>query len=126
MSALREAVGPTEKWTPELFKDSPGQVAFKSSFGKYLTIIDGQLRADSDDPSYFLVKCQALVKWERQRADKVKTLQSQEEIELEEIRNRQIFKYGKSSAELKAAEKEGRLREALLDQRVKSKHDKYC
>ena len=123
---MREAVGLTERWTPELCKDSPGQVAFKSSFGKYLTVIDGQLRADSDDPIYLLVKCQALVKWERQRTDKLKTLQNQEESELEEIRRRQIFKYGKSSADLEAAEKEGRLREALLDQRVKSKHDKYC
>ncbi len=126
VSAKKEAIGATEKWNPEYL--GSGKVAFKSAFGCYLSF-DGQLRADSKEvgeQESFTLKCQAVERWLRlkeERAKKKLRTDDVKDLELDELSKHHTFE---SKRELEEAQKEGRLREALLDQRIKKKHDKFC
>lgn len=132
VSATKEAVGTSERWTPEYL--SNGVFAFKSAFDKFLSFdLREGLRADAvaiGEYEEFRVKCQAREVWKRQKkqAAPVDTSKEDEEgAELEALRRARAIAPGRlQSKELEEAAKGGKLHEALLDQRIKKKHDKYC
>jgi len=130
VSASKEAVGPAGRWTPEYLGD--GQLAFQSAFGKYLAVGDQgmALRADSveaGDAETFSVKCQAMLRWERNKSRAQPATSPEDALDLKALRRQHAFQPGKKiSSDLLEAQRQGRLNEALLDRRVRKKHDKYC
>lgn len=131
VTATREAIGPSERWTPMHL--GAGRFSFKSVFDKFLSLHDREgLRADSGsigDSEMFTVKCQAGEVWRRQRSklSASNTRCSPVDLDLEATRKAHTFVPGKSrSKDIDEAITSGRVHEALLDRRVKEKHDKYC
>lgn len=136
VTATKEAVGQGERWIPELLGD--GTVAFKSAFDRYLSVGETGLRADSEavsDGERFTVRCQAALRWMRKRAaPRTSQLRAVDPREAEAKSLREFHSYtpgpvGTSKTDAKdlaSAQAEGRLREALLERRVKSKGDKFC
>lgn len=129
VSASKEAVGPSEKWSPQYLGE--GLVAFKGPTGEYLASSETfGLRADSPslgETEKFMVKCQAAERWNRQRLQRQQADKAKPEDDLEDLRRQHMFvPGGHSRAALEKARKEGNLGETLLDQRIKSKHDKFC
>lgn len=134
--ATREAIGPTETWTP--VKGENGRIAFRNASHKYLSVdpTNFVVRADAEDigpNELFTVKCQAAEHYKRLQAATPKSVPEQkvDPNKLEEEEFRKFHAYardtsGLPSADLDHALQEGRLREALLDRRVKAKHDKFC
>lgn len=137
--ATREAIGPTENWKPVLGEN--GRIAFQNAFHSFLSVSPGSftVRADADDigpNELFTVKCQALERYQRKLAAQPKNVVvhqvSPKELEDEEFKKYHAYARkpatisSKDSRDLEEAMKEGRLRETLLDRRVKAKHDKFC
>ena len=144
--ACREAVGPCEEWTLE---ESGGQ-SFRlcnRATGWYLSLCGEDVRADVHEAGpmeTFLLKCQTIHKARKQSSgpQQLTTLDSQKSLrhlEEEESRRYQSWKpqtlstskpstayIDEERLSLEKADKEGRLRETLLDRRMKRKHDPFC
>jgi len=139
--ASKEAVGPTEEWTL-IRKD--GGWALQSGHGTFLSVeAGGKVRGDKDSMGFsetFTILCQAAKKRERliqacetelkstgSANDNLSTLANEEE------RKYQSFGWGThrkplygSTKDLEEAAQSGNLHEALLQRRIKSKHDPFC
>jgi protein FRG1 len=133
VTATKEAVGPAEEWRPIKVE---GGFAFQNVHDKFLSIDRAvvKVRADMETVGFnetFLVRCQA--------SRKVRTKKSSEQVqpnfaivEKDETRKHVSWGGGRlkmkklSHSQLTGAEQEGRLHEALLEQRMKSKHDPFC
>jgi protein FRG1 len=141
VSADRDARGPQEEWTPVILSD--GMVAFMNVYEKYLSVdeVAGgslQLRGDSEEVGFgerFWVKVQSKYKREANDEEKKKKEGQSDPIKIDESSTNRIYQAwgaGRSvtsaadKAELKAARKEGRLAEAMLDRRAKLKSDRFC
>ncbi|KAF9786204.1 FRG1-like family-domain-containing protein, partial [Thelephora terrestris] len=127
VAADREARGPQEEWTPVILPD--GMIAFMNVYEKYLGVdeVAGgalQLRGDSEEVGFrerFWVKIQHKYKQEVNAEEKKKKEGAVGDAKIDEAATKK--RYG---AVLKAAKKEGRLSEALLDRRAKLKSDGFC
>ncbi|KAG8217845.1 FRG1-like family-domain-containing protein [Butyriboletus roseoflavus] len=140
VSAIREARGPEEEWTPVVLPD--GMVAFMNVYENYLSVdeVAGgalQLRGDSEEVGFkerFWIKIQSKYKREVHEEKKKREAGSEMTVIDEGSVNRlhQAWGAGRSvtskddKKELKRAQKEGRLAEALLDRRSKLKSDRFC
>jgi len=141
VAADREARGPQEEWTPVILPD--GMVAFMNVYEKYLSVdeVAGgalQLRGDSEEVGFrerFWVKIQHKYKQEAHAEEKKKKEGLVGDAKIDEAATNKIHQAwgaGRSvvsvsdKRELKAAKKEGRLSEALLNRRAKLKSDRFC
>ncbi|KAG1139519.1 hypothetical protein G6F37_013142 [Rhizopus arrhizus] len=129
-----EAIGGQEEWRPVI---TDAGFAFESVHNKFLMIdeVAGggfRIRADADDVGFcetFRVFCQSRFKYKPKSKSKDKEGgESDDDL----VKKYQSWGGGKthhgglSKREAKKAKVEGRLAEALLDQRSKSKADRYC
>ncbi|KAN0076951.1 FRG1-like family domain containing protein [Tylopilus felleus] len=140
VSANREARGPEEEWTPVVLPD--GMLAFMNVYENYLSVdeVAGgalQLRGDSQEVGFkerFWVKIQSKYKKEVHEEKKKREAGTEMTIIDEAGVNRlhQTWGAGRSvvsnedKKQLKRAQKEGRLAEALLERRSKLKSDRFC
>ncbi|KAF8163474.1 FRG1-like family-domain-containing protein [Crassisporium funariophilum] len=141
VSADRDARGPQEEWTPVVLPD--GMVAFMNVYEKYLGIDEAaggilQLRGDSDEVGFaerFWVKVQFKYKKEANEEEKKRKDGAVGPPKIDEANSNRMFQAwgaGRSvvseadKKELKAARKEGRLAEAMLERRAKLKSDRFC
>lgn len=145
----KDAVNPLSEWT--LILKAEGGVSLQNVNQKFLSFDPKslRLRCDSETIGFnetFLIKCQADRKKQRllekfyieRKAASLKNGTSQQELsELEETEAKKMQSFGwgrrenttvakKSASELKRAAEDGNLREALLERRIKSKHDPFC
>ncbi|KAI9257680.1 FRG1-like family-domain-containing protein [Sporodiniella umbellata] len=129
-----EAIGKQEEWRPVI---TDSGFAFESVHNKFLMIDEVAgggltIRADADDPGFcetFRVYCQARFKFKPKSKSKDKNSDESDPGFVKKYQSWQggkIHHGGLSKREAKAAKIEGRLAEALLDQRSKGKADRYC
>lgn len=140
VSITHKAIGPSENWSIEFVKD--GRLAFKNNaFGRYLSFDSNtsNLRADSKSigaNEIFIARCQVRQRLQRIKIEKQK-LESKVAVDPLALEKEEIAKYHAYSRQtdndpkdkakkLEKAMEAGRLREALLEQRIKQKHDKFC
>ncbi|RCI01828.1 hypothetical protein CU098_011897, partial [Rhizopus stolonifer] len=130
-----EAIGRQEEWRPVI---TDAGFAFESVHNKFLMIDEVAgggltIRADAEDAGFcetFRVYCQARFKYKPK--SKSKTKSNDDESGSGSIKKYQSWGGGKihhgglSKREAKKAKTDGRLAEALLDQRAKGKADRYC
>ncbi|CEG66110.1 hypothetical protein RMATCC62417_02750 [Rhizopus microsporus] len=128
-----EAIGGQEEWRPVI---TDAGFAFESVYNKYLMVdeVAGggfRIRADAEDVGFcetFRVYCQSRFK----NKPKSKSKNNDDDgNDVELIKKYQSYGTSKvhgglSKRELKKAKNEGRLAEALLEQRSKAKADRYC
>lgn len=141
----KDAVNPLAEWTLII---KPEGVSLESVNQKFLSFDPetGRLRCDSETIGFnetFIVKCQAdckklrlIEKFHSERLSTSKSSSSQQELNIleeSESKKMQSFGWGRSkgklsseSSDLKRAADDGNLREALLERRIKSKHDPFC
>lgn len=139
----KEAVGPAEEWQIVCSSSSGAFMLQNSLFGRLLAYAQGRLRVDADQQSsgsdglsaarlrFF---CQAARRKERLLAAHQARLSTRSPAEdlsaLAAIETKKYSgtrtKISANEAELKRAAESGHLREALLEKRIKSKHDPYC
>jgi protein FRG1 len=151
----KEAVGPAEEWivsvntsstisTSSTSIDSSNTTfsfSVKSSlYGKYLSLLAGKIRVDADADEVqqqggVRLLCQAALRKERLLAafmTSSSASRQQSQDDLSKFAQAQTRKYsgGKTKicveSDLQAAADEGTLREALLQKRIKAKHDPFC
>ncbi|KAJ3349779.1 hypothetical protein GGF32_005284 [Allomyces javanicus] len=136
VSCAVTAVGATEEWNPVLVPDT-NRVAFQSVWGQYLQLVRPndpqsvwQLRADAKDIGFcssFLVKVQAQAvhaanKRQRRVKDRVEVLDDNDNPVDPHLAAANL----RLDHHLVDAKREGKLAEALLDRRAKTKSDRYC
>ncbi|KIY72079.1 hypothetical protein CYLTODRAFT_368209 [Cylindrobasidium torrendii FP15055 ss-10] len=141
VTADRDARGPQEEWTPVVFPD--GMVAFMNVYEKYLGIDEVAggaltLRGDSEEVGFkerFWVKIQFKYKKEANDEERQKKDGLAAGTKIDEAGANKTFQTwgaGRSvvsqadKKELKRAQKEGRLGEAMLERRAKLKSDRFC
>ncbi|KAI9164489.1 hypothetical protein H9P43_008348 [Blastocladiella emersonii ATCC 22665] len=152
VSCATEAVGPAEEWLPIILPET-NQVAFQSVWGGVLHVdhaTDARaawpMRCDGDATklgfaSSFVVKVQAdVVRRALREAEKAAGTRrrigdhvegDEDDVdELELVKKYQVGADvqldGETRARLAHAKKQGKLGEAMLEVRTKSKRDKYC
>lgn len=139
VSINRKAIGPGENWSVEFVQD--GKMTFKNNaFGRYLSfdLLSNKLRADSDSigtNEIFIARCQVKHQYQRKKLETEK-LESKDAIDPLLLEKEEVKKYhaycrhsddsSENASKLKKAMEDGRLREALLEQRINQKHDKFC
>lgn len=136
-----KAIGPSETWSIEFTKE--GKIGFKNrAFGGYISFdsMSQSLRADSKEIGInesFFAKCQSGQRNLRRQMERDKhehtdkaTLDplSLEKEEIEKFHSYNRLSEGSKNDmdTFKAALKKGRLREVLLERRIRQKHDKFC
>lgn len=130
-SATRDAISPEESFTCTASSDMPGAFDVQTVREK-LVVVDGdkappEIRADADGsgPSTLLrIRMQARFKptFKASKEEKVREKISRAQLETEVGRRLEDDEVKK----LKRARKEGTYHEALLDVKVKNKHDKFA
>lgn len=126
-SATRDAISPEESFSCEPSSDIPGAFAIRSTRDKYLVIEDGEVRADAEEQgrgTSFRVRMQARYKPTLKASKEEKVLQKISRAQLEQEVGRKL--QDDEAKKLKRARKEGTYHEALLDIKVKGKHDKFA
>lgn len=130
-SATRDAISPEESFTCTLSSDSPGAFSVQTVRNRFLVVDEDKaspdIRADADESSsgtWFGVRMQARFKptFKASKEEKVREKISRAQLESEVGRRLEDDEVKK----LKRARKEGTYHEALLDVKVKGKHDKFA
>lgn len=137
VSISKEAVGPGEEWT---ISSVPGGFALQNYMGKYLAIEHetGRLRADSETVGFeetLQIRHQkymtpsgrggSIVEGDELDLTGLEKQEMQKFISWGDRRQKQL-NIGMSQRELEQAQQSGQLHEALLERRIKSKHDPFC
>ncbi len=131
LQCSKEAVGPAEQWL--ITFNTASQACIKSSlYGKYMSLFEGKLRVDSEEEQPLKLYCQAARRKERLfQTFLASSAALQKSEDLSSFAQAQTKKYSGLKTnirmdDLKEAAEEGTLREALLDKRIKAKHDPFC
>ena len=130
LSAIREAISPEESFLCISSPETPGTFSVQTVWEKFLTIADeskmSEIRGDAESVSFnttLRIRMQARFK-PRLKANKAsKTREKISRKELEEVVGRRLEE--DEVRRLKKARVQGDYHEAILDVRVKGKHDKY-
>lgn len=136
----KEAVGVTEEWFPELVMTDQGtRIALKNkAYGTYLHVdkVKRILRADGDEPGTgLLISAQKkyMKTFKKNEEKRDHQLTSNQEILTFEKDQRNLLQSSSNNEcidldlnELEQANSEGRLRERMLERRIRRKHDPYC
>lgn len=132
-SATREAISPEESWTCVPMPDIAGTFALQSQREKFITVEEGKdvsstsVRVDSEEVGFkttLRVRMQARFKPKLKVAKADKAREKISRKELEEAVGRRLD--DDEVKMLKRARREGTYHEALLDVKVKGKHDKFA
>jgi len=131
-SATNDAISPEESFTCVVDPDTPGTFTLRTWREKYLAVVDQdkaapEIRADADEPgpqSTLRIRMQARFKptLKASKEEKVREKISRAQLEQEvgkSLTDDQVKK-------LKKARRDGSYHEALLDIKVKTKHDKFA
>ena len=130
MSARNEAISPEESFLCIASVDTPGTFSIQTQRDKFLAIKEqagsSEIRGDAESISFnttLRIRMQARFK-PRLKADKEsKAKEKISRKELEEVVGRKLA--DDEVRKLKRARVQGDYHEAILDVRVKGKHDKY-
>jgi protein FRG1 len=135
LSANREAVSPLESFLSIPTADTPGTFQIQTLRDTFLTIKPStssksaalpDLRGDEDGITFnttFRIRMQARFKPKLKASKEEKAREKISRKELEQAVGRRLEDY--EVRKLKKARREGDYHEALLDIKVKNKHDKY-
>lgn len=127
-SATREAISPEETLKLSLADGVPGMFDVQTTRGTFISVSEGkEVRGDAEeagDGSHVRIRMQARFKPKHkvEKEEKVRSKISRKELE-EEVGRKLDDDEAKK---LKRARKEGTYHEALLDVKVKGKHDKFA
>ena len=130
-SAMREAISPEETFKLSLSEPSPGSFDIETGRSTYVSVDSDksppEVRGDAEqcgEASHVRIRMQARFKPKHkvERAEKVRAKISRKELE-EEVGRRLEDDEVKM---LKRARREGNYHEAMLDVKVKGKHDKFA
>lgn len=130
VSATKEAVSPVESFVVVPVPDNPGTFAFQTSKEQFLTVEEGRetmVRGDAENINFnttFRIRMQARFKPKLKVAKEEKAQSKISRKELEDAVGRRLE--DDEVKMLKKARKEGNYHEALLDVKVKGKHDKFA
>ncbi|KAB8754764.1 hypothetical protein FH972_026553 [Carpinus fangiana] len=132
-NATKEAISPEESWTSVPIPDNIGTFALQSQREKFISIEEGKdvaatsIRGDAEDIGFkttLRVRMQARFKPKLKVAKADKAREKISRKELEEAVGRRLD--DEDVKLLKRARREGNYHEALLDVKVKGKHDKFA
>ena len=126
-SATREAISPEETFKLQASSDGDALFSLQTSHSTYVSVSEGDVRGDAEDESEscrLRIRMQARFKPRHkvEKAEKVRAKISRKELE-EEVGRRLEDDEVKM---LKKARREGNYHEAMLDVKVKGKHDKFA
>ncbi|KAI9729264.1 MAG: hypothetical protein M1834_006934 [Cirrosporium novae-zelandiae] len=131
VSALREAVSPEESFICILSPEIPGTFSIQTQRDKFLSVTENakppELRGDADALNFnttFRIRMQARFKPKLKANKENKAREKISRKELEEAVGRRLE--DDEVKRLKRARREGNYHEAILDVRVKGKHDKFA
>ncbi|CAF9918553.1 MAG: hypothetical protein ALECFALPRED_000728 [Alectoria fallacina] len=130
LSATREAISPEESFICIPSSETTGTFSVRTVWEKFLTIVDeievSGIRGDAESVSFntnLRIRMQARFKPRLKANKESKTKEKISRRELEEIVGRRLEE--DEVKRLKKARVQGDYHEAILDVRVKGKHDKY-
>lgn len=126
-SATREAISPEETFKLQASSESDVLFCLQTSHSTFVSISEGEVRGDAEEESEhsrLRIRMQARFKPRHkvEKAEKVRAKISRKELE-EEVGRRLEDDEVKM---LKKARREGNYHEAMLDVKVKGKHDKFA
>ena len=131
LSAKHEAVSPEDSFNAIQCPEGPGFFALQTARDKFFSVDEDkaspEIRGDAEDigfTSTFRIRMQARFKPKLKVAKEEKQKGKISRKELEEAVGRQVN--DEEVKRLKRARKEGNYHEAMLDVKVKGKHDKYA
>jgi len=133
--ATREAVGASEGW--EVIKLDIKEISWvfvSKATGMILTVEEGGLKTVKSGGMYsegqkFHLRCQAATKptLKAKAFKEERIIGDLAQLEATEAKRFQSYSFSKTTKrDLEMAEEEGRLRERLVERRVKTKHDPFC
>ena len=130
LSATREAISPEESFLCISSPETPGTFSVQTVREKFLTVIEksqiSEIRGDAESVSFnttLRIRMQARFKPRLKANKESKTREKISRKELEEVVGRRLEE--DEVRRLKKARVQGDYHEAILDVRVKGKHDKY-
>lgn len=130
LSATREAISPEESFLCIPSPETPGMFSVQTAREKFITIVDEskvpEIRGDAESVSFnttLRIRMQARFKPRLKANKESKTREKISRKELEEVVGRRLEE--DEVRRLKKARVQGDYHEAILDVKVKGKHDKY-
>ena len=130
LSATGEAISPEESFLCIPSSETPGTFSVQTARERFLTVADDKrtpgIRGDAETVSFnttFRIRMQARFKPRLKANKESKTREKISRKELEEVVGRKLEE--DEVRRLKKARVQGDYHEAILDMRVKRKHDKY-
>ncbi|KAL9066749.1 MAG: hypothetical protein Q9161_007338 [Pseudevernia consocians] len=130
LSSTREAISPEESFLCIPSPETPGMFSVQTVRERFLTIVDDckvpEIRGDAESVSFnttLRIRMQARFKPRLKANKESKTREKISRKELEEVIGRRLEE--DEVRRLKKARVQGDYHEAILDVRVKGKHDKY-
>lgn len=132
LSATREAISPEEIFLCIPSPDTPGAFSIQTQRETFLTISElptgvPEIRGDAESISFnttFRIRMQARFKPKLKANKEEKAREKISRKQLEEAVGRRLD--DEEARKLKKARREGNYHEAILDYRVKGKHDKFA
>ena len=130
LSALREAISPEESFLCIASPDTPETFGIQTQRDKFFTISNGtkvDIRGDAESTSFntaFRIRMQARFKPRLKANKESKAREKISRKDLEEVVGRRLE--DDEVRRLKKARVQGDYHEAILDVRVKGKHDKFA
>ena len=131
LTATREAISPEESFLCIPTPDTPGTFSLQTMRETFLSITSTastpEIRGDAADISFtttFRIRMQARFKPRLKASKEDKAREKISRKELEEVVGRRLD--DDEAKKLKKARREGTYHEAILDVRVKGKHDKFA
>ncbi|KAI9816975.1 MAG: hypothetical protein M1832_004959 [Thelocarpon impressellum] len=132
LSATREAISPEESFLCIPTPDMPGTFSVQTTRETFLSISSTtssspEIRGDATDisfPTTFRIRMQARFKPRLKANKEEKAREKISRKELEDVVGRRLT--DEEARKLKRARREGTYHEAILDVRVKGKHDKFA
>ena len=130
LSAVHEAISPEESFICIVSPDTPGTFSVQTQREMFLAVTDDkivpEIRGDMESISFnttLRIRMQARFKPKLKANKESKAKEKISKKELEEVVGRRLD--GDEVRRLKKARVQGDYHEAILDVRVKGKHDKY-
>lgn len=130
LSATREAISPEESFLCIPSPETPGTFSIQTVRETFLTVVDdskvAEIRADAESISFnttLRIRMQARFKPRLKASKELKTKEKISRKDLEDVVGRRLK--DSEVKRLKKARIQGDYHEAILDVRVKGKHDKY-